>query len=98
MTANLVTGRGRTSALRCCPTTPRGDGFRLLVHHTDAEREWAYDRNSHIGRLDKALDGNSFLSARADCARDEPKERMPILPLCRSGKNLSAFRSKAKTP
>ena len=27
-----------------------------LVHHTDAEREWAYDRTSHIGRLDKALD------------------------------------------
>jgi phosphoserine phosphatase len=35
-----------------------GAGLRLmgLVHHTDAEREWAYDRNSHIGRLDKALD------------------------------------------
>jgi len=28
----------------------------LLVHHTDAEREWAYDRQSPIGRLDKALD------------------------------------------
>jgi hypothetical protein len=27
-----------------------------LVHHTDAEREWAYDRQSHVGRLDKALD------------------------------------------
>ena len=27
-----------------------------LVHHTDAEREWAYDRQSHIGKLDKALD------------------------------------------
>ena len=30
--------------------------FCLLVHHTDGEREWAYDRNSSIGRLDKALD------------------------------------------
>jgi hypothetical protein len=30
--------------------------FGLLVHHTDAEREWAYDRESHIGTLDKALD------------------------------------------
>lgn len=30
--------------------------FSGLVHHTDAEREWAYDRNSKIGRLDKALD------------------------------------------
>jgi len=26
-----------------------------LVHHTDAEREWAYDRDSHVGRLDKAM-------------------------------------------
>jgi phosphoglycolate phosphatase-like HAD superfamily hydrolase len=34
-------------------TTPR---FGLIVHHTDPEREWAYDRDSHIGRLDKALD------------------------------------------
>jgi len=31
-------------------------GFALLVHHDDAEREWAYDRESHIGRLDKGLD------------------------------------------
>ena len=30
--------------------------FALLVHHTDATREWTYDRNSSIGRLDKALD------------------------------------------
>ncbi len=29
--------------------------FCLIVHHTDAEREWAYDRDSHIGTLDKAL-------------------------------------------
>jgi phosphoserine phosphatase len=33
-----------------------GASFMGLVHHTDAEREWAYDRKSHIGRLDKALD------------------------------------------
>jgi phosphoserine phosphatase len=33
-----------------------GKRFMLLVHHTDAEREWAYDRHSKIGRLDKALD------------------------------------------
>jgi hypothetical protein len=38
--------------------TAAGDGERLmlLVHHTDAGREWAYDRQSHIGRLDKAMD------------------------------------------
>ena len=37
--------------------TAAGSGRRLmgLVHHTDAEREWAYDSDSHIGRLDKAL-------------------------------------------
>lgn len=28
----------------------------LLVHHTDAEREWAYDRKSAIGKLDRGLD------------------------------------------
>jgi phosphoglycolate phosphatase-like HAD superfamily hydrolase len=28
----------------------------LFVHHTDAGREWAYDRDSHIGKLDKGLD------------------------------------------
>jgi phosphoglycolate phosphatase-like HAD superfamily hydrolase len=38
--------------------TAGGEGLRLmaLVHHDDAEREWAYDRDSSIGRLDKALD------------------------------------------
>jgi hypothetical protein len=33
-----------------------GPRFMLLVHHTDAAREYAYDRNSPVGRLDKALD------------------------------------------
>ncbi|MEM7120300.1 MAG: HAD family hydrolase [Pseudomonadota bacterium] len=35
-----------------------GDGARLgmIVHHTDYEREWAYDRDSHIGRLERGLD------------------------------------------
>jgi phosphoserine phosphatase len=41
-------------------TTPQGpdDGPRLglLVHHTDAEREYAYDRDSHFGRLSRGLD------------------------------------------
>ncbi len=38
--------------------TSAGGGRRLIliVHHTDAEREWAYDRDSHVGRLDRALD------------------------------------------
>jgi phosphoglycolate phosphatase-like HAD superfamily hydrolase len=33
-----------------------GPRFMLLVHHTDAEREYAYDRKSSVGKLDKALD------------------------------------------
>jgi phosphoglycolate phosphatase-like HAD superfamily hydrolase len=33
-----------------------GPRFGLIVHHTDAEREYAYDRHSHFGRLDMALD------------------------------------------
>ena len=37
-------------------TAGNGARFGLLVHHTDGEREWAYDRSSHIGQLDKALD------------------------------------------
>jgi len=37
-------------------TAGSGARFALLVHHTDAEREWAYDRKSSVGHLDKALD------------------------------------------
>jgi len=38
--------------------TAAGGGARFtgIVHHTDADREWDYDRKSSIGRLDKALD------------------------------------------
>jgi phosphoserine phosphatase len=41
--------------------TMQGKGARFagLVHHTDAAREFAYDRTSHIGRLDKGLDAAS---------------------------------------
>jgi hypothetical protein len=37
-------------------TSAKGPRFGLIVHHTDAEREWAYDRQSHIGALAKAMD------------------------------------------
>lgn len=37
-------------------TAGAGPRFALFVHHTDADREWAYDRESHVGRLDTALD------------------------------------------
>jgi phosphoglycolate phosphatase-like HAD superfamily hydrolase len=38
--------------------TTAGEGPRLgvLIHHTDSEREWTYDRESHVGRLDRGLD------------------------------------------
>jgi hypothetical protein len=38
--------------------TTAGAGRRLglIVHHDDAEREYAYDRDSHVGHLDQALD------------------------------------------
>jgi hypothetical protein len=38
--------------------TAAGSGARFmgLVHHTDGDREWAYDRDSSIGQLNKALD------------------------------------------
>lgn len=37
-------------------TSGSGTRFSMIVHHDDAEREWAYDRESHVGKLDKALD------------------------------------------
>ena len=38
--------------------TTSGDGarFGMIVHHTDAEREWAYDRESSVGALARGLD------------------------------------------
>jgi hypothetical protein len=38
--------------------TAAGEGkrFGLIVHHTDGQREFNYDRKSHFGKLDKALD------------------------------------------
>jgi hypothetical protein len=37
-------------------TMEKGPRFGLIVHHDDAQREYAYDRDSHVGRLDVALD------------------------------------------
>ena len=37
-------------------TLSGGPGFGLIVHHTDADREYAYDRKTHFGKLDTALD------------------------------------------
>ncbi|MCO5725403.1 HAD family hydrolase [Robiginitalea marina] len=46
---------GDLQMLQYTASNPKG-AFMLYLHHTDAEREWAYDRDSHIGRLDKGLD------------------------------------------
>jgi hypothetical protein len=40
-------------------TAGEGPRFGLILHHTDADREYAYDRDSSVGRLDKALDDAS---------------------------------------
>lgn len=37
-------------------TASSNNFLNIYVHHTDAEREWSYDRESHIGKLDKGLD------------------------------------------
>ena len=49
---------GNWMATGNAPMDDRWEVLRLalIVHHTDAEREWAYDRKSSIGQLDKALD------------------------------------------
>jgi len=52
-------------------TAGKGPRFGLLVHHDDADREWAYDRESHLGRLDRGLDegpgrGWTIVSMKAD--------------------------------
>ena len=36
-------------------TTGKGPRIGVIIHHTDAEREYAYDRQSPLGRLDRAL-------------------------------------------
>lgn len=59
--------------------TTEGSGrrFAMIVHHDDAEREYAYDRDSHIGRLARGLDeaprrGWQVISMRNDWAKIFP--------------------------
>jgi len=57
-----------------------GARFCLYVHHTDPVREWAYDRTSGIGRLDKGLDeammrGWTVVDMKVDWKRVFPYER-----------------------
>ena len=52
--------------------------FMGLVHHTDAEREFAYDRVSHFGRLGKALDEAKARGWTVVSMKDEWKTIFPV--------------------
>lgn len=61
-------------------TSASGARFALIVHHDDAVREWAYDRDSHIGRLDKGLTqasekGWAVVSMKKDWRRIYPSKK-----------------------
>ena len=55
-----------------------GPHFCLYVHHTDAEREWAYDRQSHIGKLDKGLDEAKAKGWTVVSMKDDWKTIFPL--------------------
>ncbi len=59
-------------------TAGRGARLALIVHHTDAEREWAYDRTSSIGRLDKALDAAQARGWTVVSMKDDWKRIFPF--------------------
>jgi hypothetical protein len=59
-------------------TANNGPHFGLLIHHTDAEREYAYDRDSAVGRLDKALD-------------EAPKKGWTVVDMKKDWKRVFAF-------
>jgi hypothetical protein len=59
----------------------KGARFMLLVHHTDAAREYAYDRHSSIGHLDKALDE---ANARGWTVVDMKRDWKTVFPPARS--------------
>lgn len=59
-------------------TMEKGSRFGLIVHHTDVVREYAYDRDSFVGRLDKALD-------------DAPKRGWVVVDMKKDWKKVFAF-------
>jgi phosphoserine phosphatase len=60
-------------------TASSGLRFGLIVHHTDAKREWAYDRDSHIGKLDKALDESTSRGWTIVDMKNDWKSIYPII-------------------
>ncbi len=64
-------------------TSGPGPRFGLYVHHTDSEREFAYDRKSSVGRLDRGLDeavtrGWTLVDMRTDWKVIYPYENNPV--------------------
>ncbi|MEN4918949.1 HAD family hydrolase [Achromobacter spanius] len=58
-------------------TSGRPAAMAIIVHHTDADREWAYDRKSSVGKLDKAWD---MAAARGWTAVDMKNDWAAIYP------------------
>jgi phosphoglycolate phosphatase-like HAD superfamily hydrolase len=61
-------------------TGGRGPALGLIVHHDDADREYAYDRDSSVGRLARGLDeaprrGWKMISMKRDWRRIYPDAR-----------------------
>ena len=69
-----------TAICRCCNGRrwPAGARFGLIVHHTDAEREYAYDRDTQFGRLDKALDAAAVNQLDGRRHEDRLEGRLPV--------------------
>jgi phosphoserine phosphatase len=57
-----------------------GARFGMIVHHTDAEREYAYDRNTRFGRLDKALDAAALNNWTVVDMKSDWKRVFPFQP------------------
>jgi phosphoglycolate phosphatase-like HAD superfamily hydrolase len=66
-------------------TAGPGPRFGLIVHHTDAAREWAYDRKSPVGKLDKALDEAAAKGWTVVSMKDDWKTIYPAVPLSAKG-------------
>ena len=62
----------------CRATAGIGARLGLIVHHTDTEREWAYDRKSSVGRLDKALDEASLRGWTVVSIKDDWRRLFPF--------------------
>ena len=56
-----------------------GTRFGMIVHHTDADREYAYDRKSHFGRLDVALDAAPAAGWTVVDMKNDWENNLPVL-------------------